>query len=85
MPYTQEELKNLPWYQNLIDEDEGSANDGSLLVRDSQNTILIFENPYTGVLPEDPSTKIVHTSIVNKLRDDEATINSILDRDFEEL
>ena len=53
MPYTQEELKNLPWYQNLIDEDEqaylankdvletqaamsGSANDGSLLVRDSQ-------------------------------------------------
>ena len=22
MPYTQEELKNLSWYQNLIDEDE---------------------------------------------------------------
>ena len=101
MPYTQEELKNQSWYQNLIDEDEqaylankdylesqaaisGSANDGTLLVRDSENTILIFENPYTGVLPEDPSTKIIHTSIVNQLRDDEANINSILDRDFEE-
>ena len=22
MPYTPEELQNLPWYQNLIDEDE---------------------------------------------------------------
>jgi len=101
MPYTQEELKNQSWYQNLIDEDEqaylankdyleaqaaisGSANDGTLLVRDNENTILIFENPYTGVLPEDPSTKIIHTSIVNQLRDDEANINSILDRDFEE-
>ena len=22
MPYTPEELQNLPWYQNLLDEDE---------------------------------------------------------------
>jgi|TARA_B100001094_G_C18193598_1_gene809018 hypothetical protein len=102
MPYTQEELKNLSWYQNLIDEDEqaylankdlletqaalsGSADNGSLLVRDDEGTILIFEDPYTGNLPQDPSTKIIHTSIVNKLKDDEANINSILDRNFEEL
>jgi len=101
MPYTQEELQNLSWYQNLIDEDEqaylankdfleaqaaisGSSNDGTLLVRDSEDTILIFENPYTGELPHDPSTKIIHSSIVNQLKDDEASINSVLDRDFEE-
>ena len=51
MPYTQEELKKLSFYQELINEDEqqylqrkdvlsrqavisGSANDGSLLLRD---------------------------------------------------
>ena len=92
MPYTQEELQNLSWYQNLIDEDvleaqaaiSGSADDGTLLVRDSEDTILIFENPYTGELPHDPSTKIIHSSIVNQLKDDEASINSVLDRDFEE-
>ena len=101
MPYTQEELQNLSWYQNLIDEDEqaylankdfleaqaaisGSADDGTLLVRDSEDTILIFEDPYTGELPHDPSTKIIHSSIVNQLKDDEASINSVLDRDFEE-
>ena len=83
MPYTQEELQNLSWYQNLIDEDEqaylankdfleaqaaisGSSNDGTLLVRDSDNTVLIFEDPYTGELPHDPSTKIIHSSIVNQ-------------------
>ena len=101
MPYTQEELKKLNFYQNLIKADEenyllrkqtlldnvaisGSADDGTLLVRDSEDTILIFENPYTGELPHDPSTKIIHSSIVNQLKDDEASINSVLDRDFEE-
>lgn len=102
MPYTQEELQNLSWYQNLIDEDEqayiankellllqaaisGSADDGTLLVRDDSGTILLFENPYTNELPQDPSTMSIHTLIVNQLKDDEASINSILDRDFEEL
>ena len=102
MPYTQEELKSLSWYQNLIDEDEqaylankslletqsalsGSADDGALLIRDNDGTILLFENPYSSLLVEDSSTKIVHTSIVNQLKDDESNINTILDRNFEEL
>ena len=35
MPYTQEELQNLSWYQNLIDEDEQAyfANKDFLLGR----------------------------------------------------
>ena len=72
---------------NLLDANNGisgSSNDGTLLVRDSDNTVLIFEDPYTGELPHDPSTKIIHSSIVNQLKDDEASINSVLDRDFEE-
>ena len=101
MPYTQEELKNLQWYQDLIDEDEqqylqrkslleqrvaisGSADDGSLLTRDNKGNILLFENPYTGEIYEDPSTKIVHITIVDQLKDNEE-INDIIDRDLREL
>ena len=62
----------------------GSAYDGSLMARDSSNTILLFENPYTNVLREDPSTMIVYNTEVNSLRKDEG-INNIIDRDFEEL
>ena len=101
MPYTQEELQNLSWYQNLIDEDEqkylvkrefllnksnisGSAYDGSLMARDESNTILLFENPYTNELRQDPSTMIVFKTEVNSLKKDE-NINNIIARDFEEL
>jgi hypothetical protein len=101
MPYTPEELQNLPWYQNLIDEDEqkylvkrefllnksnisGSAYDGSLMARDESDTILLFENPYTNELRQDPSTMIVFKTEVNSLKKDE-NINNIIARDFEEL
>tara|TARA_B100001109_G_C18761951_1_gene426490 strand:+ start:37 stop:342 length:306 start_codon:yes stop_codon:yes gene_type:complete len=101
MPYTPEELQQLSWYQNLIDEDEqkylikrefllnksnisGSAYDGSLLARDESNTILLFENPYTNELRQDPSTMIVFKTEVNSLKKDES-INNIIARDFEEL
>jgi hypothetical protein len=102
MPYTQEELQSLTWYQNLIDEDEqqylqnknlllqqaalsGSADNGSLLVRDENNAILLFENPYTNIIPQDPSTNYIHSLTVGKLKDDESSVNNILDRNFEEL
>ena len=68
MPYTQEELKNLTFYQNLIDEDEQQylQNKASLelragisgsanqgnLLRDESNTILLFEDPYKNQLQE---------------------------------
>jgi len=100
MPYTQEELKKLSFYQNLIDEDEqqylqnkatlelranysGSANQGAL-IRDSSDTILLFEDPYKNELLEDESSKIVHGLRVNKLKTDDS-INQILNREFREL
>ena len=100
MPYTQEELKKLSFYQNLIDEDEqqylqnkatlelranysGSANQGAL-VRDSSDTILLFEDPYKNELLEDESSKIVYDLKVNKLKTDDS-INQILNREFREL
>ena len=96
-----EELKELPFYQNMVDGDEqayiqnreaiqrkiaisGSAYDGSLLARDESNTILLFENPYTNELRQDPSTMIVFKTEVNSLKKDES-INNIIARDFEEL
>lgn len=100
MPYTQEELKKLSFYQNLIDEDEqqylqnkatfelranisGSANQSSI-IRDSSNTILLFEDPYKNQLLEDESSKVIHDLRVNKLKTDDS-INEILNREFREL
>ncbi len=103
MPYTQEELESLEYYQNLIDIDEqqylqakaallaqsatsGSADDGALLSRDETGAILLFENPYTNALVEDPSSKVIHSTLVKLLNTTESnTINEILDREFEEL
>ena len=102
MPYTQEELKNSTFYQQLIDRDEqeylqrkavllqnsaisGSADDGSLLYKDREGNILLFEDPYTGKLYEDPSSKIIHNTIVNQLKDNETALNDILDRELREL
>ena len=95
MPYTQEELKKLSFYQNLIDEDEqqylqnkatlelrashsGSANQGGV-IRDSSNTILLFEDPYKNELLEDESSKKLKTEQSYGILDD------IIDRKFEEL
>ena len=100
MPYTQDELKKLSFYQNLIDEDEqqylqnkatlelranisGSANQSSI-IRDSSNTILLFEDPYKNQLLEDESSKVIHDLRVNKLKTDDS-INEILNREFREL
>ena len=102
MPYTQEELEESTFYQQLIDRDEqeylqkrallleraavsGSADDGSLLYKDQEGNILLFEDPYTGKLYEDPSSKIIHNTIVNQLKDNETAVNDILDRKLREL
>ena len=100
MPYTQEELKNLTFYQNLIDEDEQQylQNKASLelragisgsanqgnLLRDESNTILLFEDPYANALQEDEESKIVYDLRVKKLKTDDS-LNEILQRDFREL
>ena len=104
MPYTQEELQNLAFYQNLIDEDEqqylqqksllelqasisGSGDNGSLLIRDETDTILLFEDPYQNQLLEDSSTKVIYDLNVKllKTKESDTIINEVLDRAFREL
>ena len=63
----------------------GSADDGSLLYKDQEGNILLFEDPYTGKLYEDPSSKIIYGTIVNQLKDNETAVNSILDWELREL
>ena len=62
MPYTQEELKKLSFYQNLISEDEqqylenrqalelragiSGSANQGQPIRDASNSILLFEDPY---------------------------------------
>ena len=104
MPYTQEELKKLSFYQELINEDEqqylqrkevlsrqavisGSANDGSLLLRDKSNAILLFEDPYKNQLLEDESSKVIHNLKVNllKTKESDKILDEVINRKFREL
>ena len=62
----------------------GSAYDSSLVTRDENNTIKLFENPYTGELYDDETSTLYATTVVEQLKDDD-TINQIIDRDIREL
>ena len=102
MPYTQEELQKLDFYQNLINEDEqqylqrrallqdianmsGSADDGSLVLRNEEGTVMIFENPYTGELYDSgPDTTLIIDLSTDTLKND-VTVSEIIDREFTEL
>lgn len=101
MPYTQEELKTHPFYQNLLNADEqnylrekellnlkaaisGSSDLGSLLIRDESGTILLFENPYTNNIPKDSSTKIIVSTIIDELKNDQS-VDEFIDRTIREL
>ena len=101
MPYSKEELKELPFYQNLVDGDEqaylqnrevakmkmaisGSDYDGSLITRDEDGTILLFEDPYTNKLYEDETTELYVSRVVDQLKDDDS-INDVIDRTIREL
>ena len=71
MPYTQEELQELEFYQNLLSEDEerylnernihilrsqiSGSADLGATFRDNDGTVLIFESPYTGEIFDDQS------------------------------
>ena len=102
MPYTQEELQQNEYYQNLINEDEqayeaqrelyrtaflnsGGENNGSLLVRDADGTILLFENPYTGELYQDETTSYVKKLDVEQFKINEDILNEVINRDITEL
>ena len=102
MPYTQEELKKLDFYQNLKNQDEqnylqrrellqlkaevsGSADDGSLILRNDEGTVMVFENPYTGELyGRDASSKLITSLITDNLANN-MSIDGIIDREFREL
>ena len=100
MPYTQEELQKLSFYQELINEDEqqylqkkadlelqadiSGSANRGAIVRDKSNTILLFEDPYQNQLQEDESSKLVYDLKVKKLKTDDS-INQILSREFREL
>jgi hypothetical protein len=102
MPYTQEELQKLDFYQNLINEDEqqylqrrtllqdianvsGSADDGSLVLRNEEGTVMIFENPYTNELYETGPDSTLITNLFSYELKNDATISEIFDREFTEL
>ena len=89
MPYTQEELQELEFYQNLIIEDEERyLNERNLLmlraeysgsadlgyaVRDGEGRLLVFESPYTGEIFDEQDP----TSMVMASRIAEQLINNI--------
>ena len=62
----------------------GSADDGSRLVRDSNGVIIIYENPYTNILDEEPENRVIYDTRVDTLKND-GSINEILEREFREL
>tara|TARA_B100000902_G_scaffold24744_1_gene29793 strand:+ start:12998 stop:13306 length:309 start_codon:yes stop_codon:yes gene_type:complete len=65
--------------------DSGGENDGSLLVRDKDNTILLFENPYTGELYEDETTSYVKTVEVEQFKINEDILDEVINRNITEL
>ena len=102
MPYTQEELQQNEYYQNLINADEqayeaqrelyrtaflnsGGEDNGSLLTRDQDGTILLFENPYTGILYQDETTTYIKTLEVEQFKINETILDEVIDRQITEL
>ncbi len=65
--------------------DSGGENDGSLLVRDKDNTILLFENPYTGELYEDETTSYVKTVEVEQFKINEDILDEVININITEL
>ena len=101
MPYTPEELKNLTWYQNLIDEDEQRYLQRKALL---ELRSVKSGSAYDGSLllrNEAGSVLLFEVTYENKLHKDESTrivyntelralksddsINAIIDREFREL
>ena len=102
MPYTQEELQQNEYYQNLINADEqayeaqrelyrtaflnsGGEDNGILLTRDENGTILLFENPSTGILYQDETTTYIKTLEVEQFKINETILEEVIDREITEL
>ena len=103
MPYTPEQLKELKWYQTFLEADEikyrqnkllllsqsnvSGSTGSSALIRDEENTILLFENPSKNMIEEDPQSRILHDTEVKRLKTKEgdAVVMQVIDRRFREL
>tara|TARA_R100000734_G_C3248826_1_gene51055 strand:+ start:246 stop:551 length:306 start_codon:yes stop_codon:yes gene_type:complete len=101
MPYSKEELKELPFYQNLVDGDEQAYLQNREVV---QRRIAISGSAYDGNLisrNEDGTILLFEDPYTGKLYEDETTelfvkrsvntlknddsINDVIDRSFREL
>tara|TARA_R110000744_G_C19283608_1_gene553857 strand:+ start:421 stop:744 length:324 start_codon:yes stop_codon:yes gene_type:complete len=65
----------------------GAADSDSKLIRDDENTILLFENPSKNKIEEDPNSRIFHNTEVKRLKTKEgdSVVMQIIDRRFKEL
>jgi len=101
MPYSKEELKELPFYQNLVDGDEQDYLERRSMI---QTEIAISGSSYDGNLitrDENGTILLFENPYTNKLYEDETTelfvskivdqlkdddsINEVIDRQFREL
>ena len=101
MPYTDIDLQNLEFYQEMIREDEAKylkliqekieAWDGGGILRDNSGTIILFENIISGEGTDGTSYTVggLHTLIWElgyfMYEDDEEELNKIIKREFTEL
>tara|TARA_R110000765_G_scaffold16026_4_gene45565 strand:- start:1046 stop:1354 length:309 start_codon:yes stop_codon:yes gene_type:complete len=63
----------------------GGTDDGSLLVRDADGTILLFENPWTEELYRDETTTLIQPLDVVQFKINEDILNDVIDRDIVEI
>ncbi len=63
----------------------GGTDDGSLLVRDEDGTILLFENPWTEELYKDETTTLIQSLDVVQFKINEDILNDVIDRDIVEI
>jgi len=101
MPYTPEELQNLQWYQDLIDQDEQQYLNRKRWLTDNaapsgsayDGNLLVRNQNGTVLLFENPyqnklpedETTMVVHNIVVKSLKKDESINEFIDRQFEEL
>jgi len=99
MPYSKDELQNLPFYQGLITKDETkylemiekrvqscTTDDGVLRDKNSEN-IVLFENIIPGQGPDGTSYPVNHTITYQDgywIYEDSEEINKIFAREFTE-
>jgi len=69
----------------FYDSPEFGSNDGSLVVRDTNGTMLLFEDPYNGVLYDDETTVIVKNLSTPQYRINDEILDEVIDRDITEL